>query len=69
MADALIEFETLDTDQIDDIMDGKPPRPPASWDSSENDDDNSAAGEQSDTSEQDHTTDRKDGIGGPANSH
>ena len=69
MADALIEFETLDTDQIDDIMDGKPPRPPASWDSSENDDDNSAAGEPSDTSEEDHTTDRKDGIGGPANSH
>ena len=69
MADALIEFETLDTDQIDDIMEGKPPRPPASWDSSENDDDNSAAGEPSDTSEEDHTTDRKDGIGGPANSH
>ncbi len=69
MADALIEFETLDTDQIDDIMDGKPPRPPASWDSSENDDDNSAAGEPSDTSEEDHTTGRKDGIGGPANSH
>ena len=69
MADALIEFETLDTDQIDDIMDGKPPRPPASWDSSENDDDNGAAGEHSDTSERDHTTDREDGIGGPANSH
>ena len=69
MADALIEFETLDTDQIDDIMDGKPPRPPASWDSSESDDDNSAAGERSDTSEEDPTTDRKDGIGGPANSH
>jgi cell division protease FtsH len=69
MADALIEFETLDTDQIDDIMDGKPPRPPASWDTSENDDDNSPADENSDVPEQDHTTDRKDGIGGPANSH
>jgi cell division protease FtsH len=69
MADALIEFETLDTDQIDDIMDGKSPRPPASWDTSENDDDNSPADENSDVSEQDHTTDRKDGIGGPANSH
>ncbi len=68
MADALIEFETLDTDQIDDIMDGKPPRPPASWDSDENDDD-SAADENNSTSERDHTTDRKDGIGGPANSH
>jgi cell division protease FtsH len=68
MADALIEFETLDTDQIDDIMGGKPPRPPASWDSGENDDD-SAADENNSTSERDHTTDRKDGIGGPANSH
>ncbi len=68
MADALIEFETLDTDQIDDIMDGKPPRPPASWDSDENDDD-SAADENNSASERDHTTDRKDGIGGPANSH
>jgi cell division protease FtsH len=69
MADALIEFETLDTDQVDDIMDGKPPRPPASWDTSENDDDNTPADENSDVPEQDHTTDRKDGIGGPANSH
>ena len=28
MAKALLEFETLDADQIDDIMAGKPPRPP-----------------------------------------
>ncbi len=28
MAQALLEFETLDADQLDDIMDGKPPRPP-----------------------------------------
>ena len=32
MADALMQYETLDTDQIDDIMGGKPPRPPADWD-------------------------------------
>jgi cell division protease FtsH len=69
MADALIEFETLDTDQIDDIMNGKSPRPPASWDSSENDDDNNAVDENSSSPEQDDITGRKDGIGGPANSH
>lgn len=31
MKDALMEFETLDSDQIDDIMAGKKPRPPKSW--------------------------------------
>jgi cell division protease FtsH len=28
MAKALLEWETLDSDQLDDIMAGKPPRPP-----------------------------------------
>jgi cell division protease FtsH len=28
MTKALLEWETIDADQIDDIMDGKPPRPP-----------------------------------------
>jgi cell division protease FtsH len=28
MAKALLEYETLDADQIGDIMSGKPPRPP-----------------------------------------
>lgn len=32
MADALIKYETIDTDQIDDIMAGKTPRTPADWD-------------------------------------
>jgi cell division protease FtsH len=32
MADALMKYETIDSDQIDDIMTGKPPRPPADWD-------------------------------------
>jgi cell division protease FtsH len=32
MAKALIKFETIDSKQIDDIMAGKPPRPPADWD-------------------------------------
>ncbi|AOW13466.1 cell division protein FtsH [Hydrogenophaga crassostreae] len=31
MAKALLEWETIDADQIDDIMDGKPPRPPKDW--------------------------------------
>jgi cell division protease FtsH len=28
MATALLEWETIDSDQIDDIMAGRPPRPP-----------------------------------------
>ncbi|MFC3681441.1 ATP-dependent zinc metalloprotease FtsH [Bacterioplanoides pacificum] len=32
MKDALMEYETIDSDQIDDIMAGKKPRPPKSWD-------------------------------------
>ena len=35
MAEALMTYETIDSDQIDDIMSGKKPRPPSSW----NDDD------------------------------
>ncbi|MCE9661561.1 MAG: ATP-dependent zinc metalloprotease FtsH [Burkholderiales bacterium] len=31
MANALLEWETIDTDQVKDIMDGKPPRPPKDW--------------------------------------
>ncbi|MES2716799.1 MAG: ATP-dependent zinc metalloprotease FtsH [Pseudomonadota bacterium] len=31
MAKALLEWETIDAEQIDDIMSGKPPRPPKDW--------------------------------------
>ena len=31
MADALIKYETIDANQIDDIMSGKEPRPPEDW--------------------------------------
>ncbi len=36
MAQALLEYETIDKDQIDDIMAGRDPQPPAGWD--DNDD-------------------------------
>ena len=41
MAEALIKYETIDSDQIDDIMEGKTPRPPKGWDDN-NDDDGSS---------------------------
>ena len=31
MAKALLEWETIDGDQLDDIKAGKPPRPPKDW--------------------------------------
>ncbi|MGH8294383.1 MAG: ATP-dependent zinc metalloprotease FtsH [Steroidobacteraceae bacterium] len=34
MADALIRYETLDEEQLKDIMAGRPPKPPAGWDDS-----------------------------------
>jgi cell division protease FtsH len=35
MAETLIKYETIDKDQIDDIMAGREPRPPADWEDSE----------------------------------
>lgn len=34
MADALVKYETIDDEQIKEIMAGKPPTPPPGWDSS-----------------------------------
>jgi len=31
MAEALLRYETLDSDQIDDVMEGRPARPPDGW--------------------------------------
>jgi len=31
MAGALLEWETIDSEQVEDIMQGKPPRPPKDW--------------------------------------
>jgi cell division protease FtsH len=37
MAEALMKYETIDSDQIDDIMQGKTPRPPSGWDDDDDD--------------------------------
>ena len=64
MAEALIKYETIDTDQIDDIMNGKSPRPPQDWDDTQsNGKGETPSGE---------TGERKDEpgpIGGPAGQH
>ncbi len=60
MAAALMKYETIDTKQIDEIMDGNPPSPPAGW----NDGDNAEPPKAASKSKSDSPTDSK--IGGPA---
>ncbi len=43
MADALMEFETIDAEQIKNIMEGRPPGKPKGWEASEGDDSGSVA--------------------------
>ncbi len=62
MADSLMLYETIDADQIEDIMSGNTARRPANWE----DDDSSGGGEAS--SKQSSST-GSDSIGGPAGEH
>jgi len=64
MASALIKYETLDSDQIDDIMTGREPRAPQNWD----DDDRGSAPKKPGLVE-DGAQDTDAAIGGPASSH
>ena len=68
MADALITYETIDTDQITDIMEGRTPRPPADWTDSSDD----PPSDDSVDVEEDGIDKDPDGsgeIGGPASLH
>jgi cell division protease FtsH len=68
MADALIKFETIDSEQIDDIMAGRPPRTPQDWPSDE-EPPPSKDSEAADSGD-DMPADAGDGnIGGPAEQH
>ncbi len=64
MAQALMKFETIDADQIQDIMTGKPAREPKDWNSDDNAGPGAAAGP---SSEEEPSDKRGDSIiGGPA---
>ena len=65
MKDALMEYETIDTDQIDDIMARKKPRPPADW-SDDDDAGESAGAEPEKTGSKSEPTGK---IGDPAAEH
>jgi len=64
MADALIRFETIDSDQIGDIMEGRPPRVPQNWD-----DDDRGRPSPSNASPGAAQDDADSAIGGTASSH
>jgi len=64
MAEALMKYETIDSDQIDDIMSGKPPRPPADWDDTAP---KAGSGDARDAGSADESPDSK--IRGPAGQH
>ncbi len=63
MADALIKYETIDSEQIGDIMEGRPPRPPQEWRDNEPDRGGGAAAAEKDKEP------KKGPIGGPASEH
>jgi cell division protease FtsH len=63
MAEALVKYETIDSDQIDDIMSGRTPRPPSDWD-----DDSAPGGGQKTGGEK--PDDKPSGpVGDPAGQH
>jgi len=65
MADALIKYETIDKEQIDDIMAGNAPRPPKDWDDTPRSGGSSASAEEE--GKQDDKG--KGSIGKPASEH
>ena len=65
MAEALMQYETIDADQIDDIMSGHKPRPPRDW----RDQGPGGSGASSSDEGTGDTKPGDDAIGGPANTH
>ncbi|MDX1444530.1 MAG: ATP-dependent metalloprotease, partial [Gammaproteobacteria bacterium] len=66
MAEALMKYETIDTHQIRDIMDGKEPRPPEGWSDSGQP---PSGGASADSGEQSGDKGRDDSVGDPASQH
>ena len=67
MAGALIRYETIDTEQIKDIMDGREPRPPQDWSDQSPPGGDSPVVEDEDDGEQ--SPSGSGSIGGPASLH
>ncbi len=67
MAEALVQYETIDAGQIDDIMAGRKPRPPKDWRDQDSGGGGSAPADTGERPDPGPTGD--DPIGGPANTH
>jgi cell division protease FtsH len=65
MADALMKFETIDSEQIADIMEGRDPRPPTGW----GDDSGDTPGGNAPSAERKEDDKAEKPIGGPAGQH
>ena len=62
MAESLLTYETIDSDQIDDIMEGREPREPDDW--SDDDQDQTTV-----EKEKSRSSSNTGPIGGPAGEH
>jgi len=69
MAEALMQYETIDASQIDDIMAGHKPRPPKDWRDQGPGDTGARSGQDAGTEAPGGDSTGDDAIGGPANTH
>lgn len=67
MKEALMEYETIDADMIDDIMKGEKPRPPADWSDTDSSSSDSGGSSATETSSED--VDKSGTIDGAASEH
>ncbi|MCW8925925.1 MAG: ATP-dependent zinc metalloprotease FtsH [Xanthomonadales bacterium] len=67
MTEALMKYETIDTGQIDQIMEGKVPSPPSDWDDNNSDGGKKASDDAAD--EVADSSENKPSIGGAAEQH
>ncbi len=71
MAEALMKYETIDREQMDDIMAGREPKPPKGWDDRTGGDEEETPSDVSDGAREDPKRDGESGgpIGGPVSEH
>jgi len=69
MAEALMLYETIDAEQINDIMEGRKPRPPKGWNDSNDGPRGGSPAVEPDSGDSKKDATSKGSIGGPANTH
>ena len=69
MAESLLEYETIDKSQIDEIMAGRKPSPPKDWENQDRDDLKGLDPEPDPEADSKHTPRPSGPVGGPASEH